>query len=337
MSLFTATAKQRNVEIRVLSFENGHALLRIIYEQFIINRSLHRYRNPVLITPSNVASLGASLPQVLIVQALLAVRSARRECPSGNEIITPFHRLYYDYLLPRSLRKSWRVVTVSTYMKSRLLEVYPQAAAKIRVIPEGVDLSLFSQVGHEMACKEQPFILFLSTLFPYKNADKLIRAFALAKTQGRLPEEVRLKIAGRDPDGKQWRRLEAMARCLNISRDVEYLGAVPHNNVQELYRKAAVFVYPSAMESFGLPPLEAMACGTPVVASNRASVPEVVGDAALVVDPDNDEAFSTALGRALHDHDLRRDMIEKGLRRAAAFSWGRVAEGFLDLIAEIRN
>lgn len=97
---------------------------------------------------------------------------------------------------------------------------------------------------------------------------------------------------------KERGRLEALADGLKINAVVDYLGGVPPVKVPELYRKAAVFAYPSAMESFGLPPLKAMACGTPVVASNRASVPVVVGDAALVVDPDDESAFAAALERA---------------------------------------
>jgi glycosyltransferase involved in cell wall biosynthesis len=108
-----------------------------------------------------------------------------------------------------------------------------------------------------------------------------------------------------------------------VRQDVRFFGFVPHGTLAALYRMAAVFAFPSLYEGFGLPPLEAMACGTPVVTSRISSLPEVVGDAALLVDPYSEEAIAQGIARVLDDDDLRRVLVERGRERAAAFSWER--------------
>jgi glycosyltransferase involved in cell wall biosynthesis len=126
----------------------------------------------------------------------------------------------------------------------------------------------------------------------------------------------------------------AAARACGAEDLVHVAGTVDRARLAALYTGARVMVYPSVVETFGLPPLEAMACGTPVVASNRTSIPEIVGDAALLVDPDDVSAFAAALFRALHDETLRADLVAKGRARVARFTWEAAAAGTIDLLEE---
>ncbi len=162
----------------------------------------------------------------------------------------------------------------------------------------------------------KPYILYVGNFKPHKNVDGLLRAW------GRVPEPLRrahqLVLAGRED---RWRApLLALARQLGCAADVRFIGAVDEADLPGLYRAALGFAFPSRYEGFGLPPLEAMACGTPVVASDRTSIPEVVGDAALPVDPDDPGAFSQALGRLMTDAQLRARLRQRGLERAARFA-----------------
>jgi glycosyltransferase involved in cell wall biosynthesis len=120
-----------------------------------------------------------------------------------------------------------------------------------------------------------------------------------------------------------------------LGEHIIFTGHVDEDDLLALYQSADVFAYPSLYEGFGLPLLEAMACGVPVVCSNRASLPEVAGDAALLVDPTDEPAIAAALVRALHDDDLRREMVAKGLRRAREFTWDRAARNLLSVYREV--
>jgi glycosyltransferase involved in cell wall biosynthesis len=124
------------------------------------------------------------------------------------------------------------------------------------------------------------------------------------------------------------------ARC-GVETSVDLLGAVAHEGIADLYRGASAFVFPSAVETFGLPVLEAMASGVPVIASDRMSVPEVVGDAGIVVDPDIPPDLAQAIGRVLADEGLRSELIQAGRRRVGELSWRRVADAFESLFAEV--
>jgi glycosyltransferase involved in cell wall biosynthesis len=163
----------------------------------------------------------------------------------------------------------------------------------------------------------------------------LLEAFALLRARARAPSDLQLRIAGRDPDGRQRARLEGVTDRLNLTGAVEFLGSVPHNEIAGLYRGARAFVFPSAVETFGLPVLEAMAAGVPVIASDRMSVPEVVGPAGVVVDPDDPSAMARAIGRILDDDSLRSALVAAGRRRVRELTWRRVADEFDALFSEV--
>jgi alpha-1,3-rhamnosyl/mannosyltransferase len=167
------------------------------------------------------------------------------------------------------------------------------------------------------------YVLYLGSNKPHKNLIRLIEAWALLAEYGTRST---LLIAGTwDPRHPEPRLL---ARRLGLE-NIRWLGPVPEPDIPALYAGATAFVFPSLYEGFGLPVLEAMACGTPVACSNTSSLPEVVGDAALLFDPTDAAGIAEALSRLMHDADLRADLRERTLRQAARFSWERTARATL--------
>ncbi len=226
-----------------------------------------------------------------------------------------------------SARAAAHLIAVSEATRSDLVRALHVPPAKIAVIHHGVDerFRLVTDPAALGAIRERyglvgPYVLYVGTLRPRKNLVRLVEAFArLSIGEGRLW----LVLAGRK-GGLTDETLAAVKR-LGLTDRVLFTGYVPDEDAPLLMAGARLFVLPSLYEGFGLPVLEAMACGVPVVCANVASLPEVAGDAALLVDPTDVAALAEAMRQALTDTDLRRDLIARGFRQAARFSWDRCA------------
>jgi glycosyltransferase involved in cell wall biosynthesis len=243
-------------------------------------------------------------------------------------------------VVPRSARRATHIVADSYATAHDLTELYGIRAANITTIHSGVD-ECFQPgpgVGADAAQEEAalrskyalgdaPLILTVGTLQKRKNHLTLVRAFAHLLQRAPAVAPLQLVIVG----GKGWLYEDVLAevRALGIGELVKFPGFVDDADLPALYRAASVFAFPSLYEGFGLPPLEAMACGTPVVASNVSSLPEVVGDAGLMVHPLDVDAFAEALRRSLLDRGWRDEAIRRGLLRARTFTWARAAEQLL--------
>jgi glycosyltransferase involved in cell wall biosynthesis len=232
--------------------------------------------------------------------------------------------LGYRLLARYSLRRCDRVIVYSANTRHDLLQRGMAANDTIIDIPLGVSPAFKS--GVKTAAFEQrypaprPFILTVGVLEPRKNHALLFEVLRRLRAMG---EEVDLVVIGRD--GWRWKSPLERPEFKALAPWVRILADVPDHDLVEFYNRAALFAYPSLYEGFGLPILEAMACGTPVVSSSASSMPEVGGDAALFADPRNAEAFTGQVSRVLRDGALRRRMAEAGLRRARQFSWRRTA------------
>jgi glycosyltransferase involved in cell wall biosynthesis len=213
-----------------------------------------------------------------------------------------------------SIRAADRVIVISEFVRGRAEALLGLDASRLRVVPLGLD---HAQLAPGDA--REPFLLYPARRWPHKNHARLFEAFALAR---RERPELRLVLTGagdfRDaPDG------------------VEARGHVPWPEVVALMRRASALVFPSLYEGFGLPLLEAMACGTPVVASRASCLPDVAEGAALLVDPNNVEALADALEQVLVDGALRTRLVADGRRRAAQYSWRRAAERLLGVYQKV--
>jgi glycosyltransferase involved in cell wall biosynthesis len=237
---------------------------------------------------------------------------------------------YAHFMMGSAVRRSALVFTVSEASRRDILHFYPWADAdRVIVIPNAIDPDLLEDPGpeemervHERYQVRGRFVLFAGNIKPHKNLERLVEAFALLRARPGN-EDLRLFIIG--DEVSRYPSLRRIMEARGIRQDVRFFGFVPHRTLAALYRLASVFAFPSLYEGFGLPPLEAMACGTPVVTSKVSSLPEVVGDAAVLVDPMSVEDIARGLEQVLTDETLRASLIEKGHARARSFSWDRSA------------
>ncbi|SRR6266851_848645 len=250
--------------------------------------------------------------------------------------ITPLARAYRRMSYPRSVRIAEAVIVNSKSLRSEVERYLNVDVRKLRLVYEAVDHDLFKP-GDAGAARARvapygvrnPFALFVSTLWPYKNCDGLLRAWALAR--GEVGNR-QLVIVGRGDDDYV-ARLRSLAAGLGISGDVLFVGGIPLEDTVPFYQAADVLVYPSFNETFGLPILEAMACGCPVVTSNTSSMPEIAAGAAILSDPKDPASIARAIIDAVGPGmDRLRD---EGIRRASQFTWGTMAASTLDVYREV--
>jgi len=230
-----------------------------------------------------------------------------------------------------------RVIADSESTARDLRELLGVAAASLRVVYPGCDARFFAPLDPAASARvlerhgvAPPYILHVGTLEPRKNLDRLVRAFAAARAAQRLPH--RLVLCGASGWGSA--ALESLLAAPELADVVRCTGAVSHDDLPALYAGAALFAYPSLYEGFGLPPLEAMACGTPVLTSRVASLPEVVGDAAVLVDPYDEAALAATIAQVLGDAELRAGLAARGRARARQFTWERCARETLTVYRE---
>lgn len=234
-------------------------------------------------------------------------------------------RAYYSrFILPFNVRKAHRIITVSRYIKGEIEKYLRVPSEKIEVIPNAVSQE-FSPVGDEEkreAVREKyglprNFLLYVGHLEARKNLARLIHAYSLLQHPERREEK--LVIAGDPRD--QFHVLMSVVSSLNLHRDVVFPGYVKGEDLPALYSMAAAFVLPSLYEGFGIPSLEAMACGTPVVASNTSGIPEAVGDAAILVDPMDSEDIARGLYEVLSNPARREELVKRGHARTREYTW----------------
>jgi glycosyltransferase involved in cell wall biosynthesis len=239
---------------------------------------------------------------------------------------TATNRAFLKQAMPTFVRAATHIIAVSEQTKRDLMELYGTPAEKITVVYEGIDAG-FSPAGPDAVERvrgiyspERPYLLMVGTLEPRKNHLTAVRALARLKAAGR-PH--RLLIAG----GQGWLfdEIRRQIDSLGLHDDVRFTGYVPDAELPALYSGAACLLLPSLYEGFGFPVLEAMACGTPVVCANVSSLPEIAGDAALLVPPMDDEALAAIVARVLADPELAAKLVRAGLEQAGRFSWSRCA------------
>ncbi len=296
-----------------------------------LNRIWHRLRLPLYVEaltgPLDLYhSTDFTLPPVRRARTLLQVHDLSfLRTPQYAE---PSLQRYLQQVVPRSVRRADLVLADSQHTKKDIVALLGIPSERVMVILGGTE-SRFQRVTDEARLEQvrqryglsHPFILGLGTLEPRKNLAGLISAYGILRARQAIPHE--LVIGGR----KGWLYQGIFDRVaeLGLEQQVRFLGFVADEDLPALYTLADVFAFPSFYEGFGIPILEAMACGTPVVASNASSLPEVVGEAGLMVSPEDTEALAQALGQALQDTPLRRTLISRGYEQARRFTWERAA------------
>jgi glycosyltransferase involved in cell wall biosynthesis len=302
-------------------------LRKIWWEQRCVPALVRRLQPHVLHIPYFAAPVRVDVPLVVTVHDVIPLVLPEYRASLAMRL--------YTALVRRTVRRATLVVTDSEWSRRDIVDRLGFPDERIRVVPLGVDERFRpaeeSERTRELAARwgiRGPVVLNLGGFDVRKNLPLLVRAFARALPD--LPEGSVLVIPGQAHSGnpRLYPPLGPLVRSLGLEQRVLFPGPIDEEEKVLWYRLATVYAYPSLYEGFGLSPLEAMACGTPVIAARCTSLPEVVGDAGLLVEPD-ERAFARALVQLVNDAELRRTLRARGLARARLFTWQRTAEGTL--------
>ncbi len=310
------------VETRVIPFPRLWTHLRLAAE-------ISRHPPNVLFVPAHVLPLHCPVPAAVTVHDL-----GYLHYPKAH---TPFQRRYLHWTTRRHAHAAQRIIADSQATKDDLIQHYHADAKRIHVVHLGVDPALKPATQAEIKAVKtkygisDDYLLYLGTLQPRKNLPRLLEAFQ--QISRRYP--LKLVLAG----GKGWLYNEIFAKTqsLGLDKRVLFPGFIAPKDKAALLSGASVFIFPSLYEGFGLPVLEAMACGAPVLCGNTSSLPEIAGNAALTVDPHNVEAIAQGLNSLLSDAALRQSLTAEGFKRVQDFSWEKAAKQVLKILTSINK
>jgi glycosyltransferase involved in cell wall biosynthesis len=316
-----------NVSYITFPCSNEHRYLRTLSE--------HAY-SPLRLPLSRIDVFNTLAAPLVNIRWSLVIHMKTMHAFTTPEALTPGPRLYRRMSYPRTARLADAIIINSESLRSEVEQYLDIEPGKLKLIHEAVDHNLFKpgDVGAARARVAsygitKPFVLFVSSLWPYKNCEGFLRAWALCRAE-LGDRQVAIVGAGRYEEYVD--SLRSLAAELGISSDVVFVGGVPLEETVPFYQAADAFVYPSFNETFGLPILEAMACGCPVVTSDVSAMPETAGGAAIMADPKDPAAIARAIVDAVGPgRDYYREL---GLKRAAGFTWAATAASTLDVYRE---
>lgn len=290
----------------------------IAWERAVLPRLASRHGIDVLYCPNGNGPLHEiSCPVVMCIADVNAQRG----------LSSPVQRVYRQATVPRAAAVADALVTISEFSKREIVEVMGVSPGKIRTVYYGIDPFFRSEEPGDPLDLPDEYVLFVGAMNPRKNIERLVRAFDLLKRRTDLPHK--LVLIG--PQNKAvFRKLE-----IEFTEDIVLPGFVSKAELKFAYDDASLFAYPSLYEGLGLPPIEAMACGTPVLASNVSSLPEVVGDAGELVDPRSTEAIARGMERVLTDERYRNRLVQRGYERSEGFTWERATDRLVQLLEEV--
>lgn len=305
---------------------------RLIWDQIQLPWRARQAKVDILHQPCFSAPLFYSGKVVVTVHDIIS-----RKFPQN---IPFFSRQFFGRWMPFSNRRADKIIAISQHTKKDIIEVLHIPEEKIEVIYLAAS-DKFQPIKDQFALEEVkkkyglsgPFILHVGTLEPRKNLAFLITAFARALRLGPIKEQ--LVITGRQ--GWYYEGLFKLVKDLKLSRKVVFTGYVEEDDLPRLYNAASLFVFPSLYEGFGLPPLEALACGTPVISSNTSSMPEVIGRAGILLPPEDLEAWRRQIYRVLTNKSLRQTMAEQGFSQAKKFSWETTALQTIKIYEQVKR
>lgn len=301
---------------------------RVLWEQTILPRLLRRDRVDTFFSPAFI------LPIRWRGEGVVTVHDMNFEV--SPQTIHPVRRAYLRAITRQSVHRACGVIAVSRATAEDIMRLYGVPDGQIAVIPYGLDATFapanarhMEPLVRERYRLPEEFLLFVGTLEPRKNLPRLLEAYTLANRRASLPP---LVLVG--APGWQHERILTQARRLGIEGQLRFAGYILRENLPGVYAAARALLYPSLYEGFGLPPLEAMGCGTPVLASNVSAMPEVIGDAGVLINPCDVQEMADGILRIAQDETLRQRMVERGLERAQQFRWDEVARQTLWVIEQ---
>lgn len=290
------------------------------------------------LTSQNLASAVAfKAPKHLIITAHDLITFAFRNKPEFTGYLKSYDRIF-DNLAVHGLKKASFLIAVSENTRQDLIRFTSYPGERIKVIYEGVDHKKFYQKPlspdfyQRYSLEEVPYLLYVGSEDPRKNLKRLIEAFA--QVIEKVPEARLLKVGAARFQQERQHLLDYIDR-LGLTSKIKFVDQVSDDDLSYFYNLASVFVFPSLYEGFGLPVLEAMACGTPVICSNTSSLPEIVGEAAITINPYSVDEIATALELVLSDSALRETLRQGGLERASQFTWEKTAQETIEVYKKV--
>ncbi len=314
-----AQAVLQGHRVRLTRWPTHSPVGRILWEQAIWPSELARGTYSLVHSLAFVSPLLNRIPSIITVYDLSFILYP--------EYFRPLNRIYLKWGTRTSVSRARRVIAISESTRRDLVRLLNVPESKIDVVLPGVEPEFFRERNAQAIATfkrvhglPDHFLFYLGTLEPRKNIPTLIRAFVEARAHYNLPHQ--LVLAG----GRGWKDQEITRALDEAGPFVIRPGFVPQAELPDWYGAADAFIYPSRYEGFGMPVLEAMSAGTPVITSNCSSLPEAAGDAAILIDPGDEDALEAAIGRVLTDQELARDLRQRGPARARTFTWERAAQ-----------
>ncbi|WAL60385.1 glycosyltransferase family 4 protein [Thermocoleostomius sinensis] len=300
--------------------KRGH-IGRLWWTQTQISSIAKALRSSLLFSPVPEAPLFTKIRSVVVVHDLIPLRFPRLTSPLTH---------YFRYYVPHVLQQAEHILCNSVATANDIIQTYRISSKKITSIPLAHDVNHFRVLDlSSYPFPDRPYFFYVGRHDPYKNLDRIIRAFATLPNH----QAYDLWIAG-SVDPRYTPLLQAQVTELGVADRVRFLDYLPYEQLPIVLNQALALVYPSLWEGFGFPVLEAMACGTPVITSNLSSLPEVAGEAALLVDPYNTAEIATAMQQIASDDTTRTHLRSAGLDRARQFSWSKTGQATTNVLLQ---
>lgn len=309
-----------------------------IWEQIALPKAAKKEGCDMLHCTSNTGPVRSKVPLITILHDIIYLEGVSL-LKQGGSLYQRFGNIYRKWIVPPVVRKSIRVTTVSNFERDNIRKVL-KPGDKLSTVYNGVS-SHFKKIDDEnvlLKAKEKyklpdNFLFFLGNTAPKKNTPNVLKAFALFNAES----EMKYKLVMLDYEETVLQDVLKSIGFPDIREDIHLTGYVPNKDMPAIINQCKAFLYPSLRESFGIPILEGMACGVPVVTSNTSSMPEIAEDAAAIVNPYNPEEIKEAIKKVIRDGSYRSELISKGMKRAKQFTWENMARDYLKLYEEVYN
>lgn len=309
-----------NITPLIISPPARHPFLYYYWLQFGVKPILNKLKPDLFLSPDGFLALGANCKQLPVIHDINFVHY-----PKDLLFLT---RHYYNHFFPKFAKQATRIATVSEFSKKDISAHYKISPDKIDVVYNGIH-DYFDVVSNDIKISTKnkytggfDYFVFVGSLHPRKNILRLIKAFHLFKTETK--SSLKLLLAGAVFWGGS--EMYSLMKELNITDEIVFAGRVSDNDLKNIIASAFALTYVPYFEGFGIPLIEAMQCGTPVIAANTSCLPEIAGEAALYADPFNENEIKNAMLTLFEDADLRNDLIRKGFEQKNNYSWDKTAK-----------
>lgn len=307
------------------------------WEQHALPHAVKKYKCDLLHCTSNTAPIYNPAPMIVTLHDIFYLENVSL-FNKGFSTYQKFGNMYRRYIVPAIVKKAKRVITVSNSEKKRIINYFHLRDDQVSVVYNGVslnfkpvtDLKTLDEIRAKYSLPEK-FIFFLGNTDPKKNTKGVVTAFS--RYVGEATNPIPLVIV--DYPQEDLERILMEIQNPDLVHHIHRLDYIKNTDLPVIYTMAAVFLYPSFRESFGIPILEAMACGTPVITSNVFSMPEVAGDAAVLIDPSNPDYLAQAMQKVLADQEFSKAIAAKGFEQSTRFSWAKMAIDYMEIYKEI--